>query len=812
LAATLLLVLASTALASRTYESQITQANGSAFSNPTGLAVDSSDNLWVSDTDTHIISKFDSSGTYLAQNDGTGSWGTSTYNQSLAYGKSASLIYGVDSNADDIWGIHQSDATYAGVDIFGGAWDTGAHNGCCFIRGAVDNSGGADDGDIYVTGTGSTVTRVDGSGAAASFSGSASYISGNQLTGTPAHAFASLTAVAVDASGNVYVGDAGNLEVDEFDATGTFVKAFTGLFGSISAVAIDPTNGDVLIADSSQGVVHELDSSGASVGDIDSTGTPGAPAFSPQGVAVDSTGTLYVADGANRLVDVFGTSGPPPVTHDVDVSATGAGTGTVTSSPAGINCGATCSHGFNENSTVTLTATPAAHSTFTGWTVDGSTSTCPGTGTCDVPIGTTDHTVVADFEPTPQHNVDVSASGTGSGTVTSNAGAINCPGTCTDHFDENTSVTLSATPVAHSRFTGWMVDGSASTCPGTGSCVVAIGTSDHTVVANFDTIAQHTLTVAKAGTGAGTVSSSPAGITCGGTCSASFDEGSGVTLTAAPVAGSTFTGWSGPGAASCSGTGTCHVTIPAAATSVTATFAQNAPTVTTTAGATGITQHTATVAGTVNPNAGNVTNCHIEYGTTTSYGSQAPCSPAPGAGSSAVGVSAALSGLAPGTTYHFRVVATNAGNTTNGSDQTFTTLADTCATNATLCPPPPTCATNPALCPKPTPGVLKLTAATATVSSGKAAVKLSCKGATTCTGTVKLTIKTKVRKGKKTTTKTLTIGTARVRIAAGHSATVNITLSSTARKLLAKKHTLSATLSSPSLKHTIVLKTNKKKK
>jgi hypothetical protein len=243
---------------------------------------------------------------------------------------------------------------------------------------------------------------------------------------------------------------------------------------------------------------------------------------------------------------------------------------------------------------------------------------------------------------------------------------------------------------------------------------------------------------------------------------------------------------------------------------VTATFAQNAPTVTTTAGATGVTQHTATVAGTVNPNSGNVTNCHIDYGASVSYGSQAPCSPgAPGAGSSAVGVSAALSGLAAGTTYHFRVVATNAGDTTNGSDQTFATLADTCATNATLCPQP-TCATNPALCPKPTPGVLKLAATTATVTSGKAAVKLSCKGGTTCSGTVKLTAKVKVRKGRKLVTKTLTLGTARVRIAAGHSATVTIRLSASARKLVGKS--LKATLTGPGLKHTIVLKPSKKKK
>jgi hypothetical protein len=61
----------------------------------------------------------------------------------------------------------------------------------------------------------------------------------------------------------------------------------------------------------------------------------------------------------------------------------------------------------------------------------------------------------------------------------------------------------------------------------------------------------------------------------------------------------------------------------------------------------------------------------------------------PVTGSTATAVSAALSGLTAGTTYHYRVVGTNGGGTTNGADASFTTLADTCATNAALCPPPP---------------------------------------------------------------------------------------------------------------------------
>ncbi len=115
----------------------------------------------------------------------------------------------------------------------------------------------------------------------------------------------------------------------------------------------------------------------------------------------------------------------------------------------------------------------------------------------------------------------------------------------------------------------------------------------------------------------------------------------------------------------------------------------NSPMVTTTAGGTAIAQTSAKVAGSVNPNGGAVSNCKVEYGLTTSYSSEASCGSLPGASSSAVGVSATLTGLAANTTYHFRVVATNAGGTGEGADQEFKTLADTCETNASLCPPKP---------------------------------------------------------------------------------------------------------------------------
>jgi len=97
-----------------------------------------------------------------------------------------------------------------------------------------------------------------------------------------------------------------------------------------------------------------------------------------------------------------------------------------------------------------------------------------------------------------------------------------------------------------------------------------------------------------------------------------------------------------------------------------------APTVVTTA-ASEVTQTSARLNATVNPNGSEVSECEVEYGTTTSYGSSAPCMPAPGSGESPVPVLAAGGSLNENATYHFRIVASNAGGTSMGSDETFTT-------------------------------------------------------------------------------------------------------------------------------------------
>jgi outer membrane protein assembly factor BamB len=85
-------------------------------------------------------------------------------------------------------------------------------------------------------------------------------------------------------------------------------------------------------------------------------------------------------------------------------------------------------------------------------------------------------------------------------------------------------------------------------------------------------------------------------------------------------------------------------------------------------------QTSATPHAVVNPNGVLVSECKFEYGTTTSYGQSAQCAQSPGSGENPVAVSAALESLSEGTTYHFRITATNPGGTSFGADRTFATL------------------------------------------------------------------------------------------------------------------------------------------
>ena len=156
---------------------------------------------------------------------------------------------------------------------------------------------------------------------------------------------------------------------------------------------------------------------------------------------------------------------PPPQQFSLTVNviktttSSGTGNGTVTSSPAGINCGSTCSALFNSGTSVTLTPAPASGSIFAGWSGAGCS-----TGVVSMTVA---RTCTATFNPQPVQTpttyiLSVAKSGTGTGTVTSTPAGINCGGVCSSAYTNGTTVTLKATAAAGSIFKGWSGSGCAS--------------------------------------------------------------------------------------------------------------------------------------------------------------------------------------------------------------------------------------------------------------------------------------------------------------------------------------------------------------
>jgi hypothetical protein len=104
-------------------------------------------------------------------------------------------------------------------------------------------------------------------------------------------------------------------------------------------------------------------------------------------------------------------------------------------------------------------------------------------------------------------------------------------------------------------------------------------------------------------------------------------------------------------------------------------YAQQAAPTVSTGNATAVKQHAATLNGTVRPNGANAT-WYFQYGTTTAYGAKTS-NRSVSAGQGTQAVSRNISGLLSGTTYHYRIVASNSGGTSVGADRTFTTTGPT---------------------------------------------------------------------------------------------------------------------------------------
>lgn len=171
-----------------------------------------------------------------------------------------------------------------------------------------------------------------------------------------------------------------------------------------------------------------------------------------------ATQTATVNPGATTNTNIVYATVP-----NLTLTTSVTGSGVISSNPAGINCGSTCSANFGQGSKVTLTASAASGSGFTGWG-----GACNGTGACIVTMDAAKN-VSASFNVSSAPTFALNVSKTGNGTISSTPSGINCGTVCSGNFVQGNPVTLTATPATGSSFTGW-----GGACNGTGACIVTV--------------------------------------------------------------------------------------------------------------------------------------------------------------------------------------------------------------------------------------------------------------------------------------------------------------------------------------------------
>jgi len=239
-----------------------------------------------------------------------------------------------------------------------------------------------------------------------------------------------------------------------------------------------------------------------------------------------------------NLIDV----GLAPVSI-LSVQKAGSGTGAITGNE--MNCGATCTRAYADNSTVTLTATADAGSAFTGWSGDCSGTTSSVSLTMNQAKNCT-----ATFNKTHRLTVTKLGAGTIEGwailsglSFTSRSGDVSI----VDIVEgQSVAIGLQLTkPTQGTVFGGWGGDCSSSTSSQT--CNLKMDAPKNVTV----TYNKNELTIQKSGDGSGVVGSPTAGINstsldCGASCSTVFAAGTSVSLTPTPNADSYFGGWNDP--------------------------------------------------------------------------------------------------------------------------------------------------------------------------------------------------------------------------------------------------------------------------
>jgi hypothetical protein len=160
----------------------------------------------------------------------------------------------------------------------------------------------------------------------------------------------------------------------------------------------------------------------------------------------------------------------------LSVTKVGTGSGSVTSSPAGLDCGAVCQASLPRGSDVQLLAAADPGSVFAGW--DGEADCGDGQVRMNKDRSCT---ATFDLETSPTHVLTVAKTGAGSGMVTSVPGGIECGADCSEGYAPGTQVTISASRGAGCTFDGWQGD-----CSGTLADTTFEMNSDVSCMARFE--------------------------------------------------------------------------------------------------------------------------------------------------------------------------------------------------------------------------------------------------------------------------------------------------------------------------------------
>ena len=589
---------------------------------------------------------------------------------------------------------------------------------------AVDPSVSGSDpsaGDVYVV-------NQDGSEALEKFTATGQFLSSNTGAGTPQRSFVPGSVVVDPSNGDVYVADRAADVVDKFDDAGNYLcqisasttaescvssgAAPTGTFSPFG-LAVNPANGDLYVVDGAAEVIDVFSAAGKYESQFGGPGTgDGQLSGGIYGVAVDSDGNVYVASGAGAeagRVQEFNASGDfvkvldsgdslsvavDASTDDVYVGDLDPSTGAssinmytpsgalITSfgSYVGEHGGSVSALAENSsNGTVYVTSEyPEAGYIFTeasgsvGPTVTSSGSASPVTATTATLTGTlnpngTQTTYHFEYGPTEAYGTkipvpDASApAGTSAESVSATLSGLE-PNT-TYYFrlaaadgygylygEKAEFTTETAAPIATTGQASEVQPGNA-TLNATVNPEHAQTTYDFQYVdaAQYDATAPDPYS-------AGASAPLPA-------------ASAGAAFAAEPVS-ATITGLTQDTTYDYRvvATNSAHQTNYGADQTLTT------PSLTLTTELAGpVSQTSAGVQGTLNP-AGLETTYEFQYGTSSAYGSSTTPQSA-GSGTTVEREGATLTGLAPGTTYHYRLVATDSAGTAYGADQTFTTYA-----------------------------------------------------------------------------------------------------------------------------------------